>query len=188
MLRPVECDPRNLRREPRRLLRRGLLRRRRLLLLRSDPGLMAERLVLFVCVKNAARSLIAEAAFNADPAPGWRATSAGTRPGPAAHRRTGPMLREVGLALPDHPPQALSDALADRALVRVTMGCLDDASCPVHLKKLELRDWGLEDPEPLDDAGFRRVRDQIRGRVAELRSELLTTDRAGTHSVPNETL
>ena len=58
VLRPVEVRP-------------GLLRR----LLLTAP-----RIVLFVCVENAARSLMAESVFNADPAPGWRATSAGTRP------------------------------------------------------------------------------------------------------------
>jgi protein-tyrosine-phosphatase len=39
---------------------------------------MAERLVLFICVENASRSLNAEAMFNTDPPVGWRAVSAGT--------------------------------------------------------------------------------------------------------------
>ena len=87
------------------------------------------------------------------------------------------MLAELGLTLPDHAPQLLSTDLMDRARVRVTMGCLDDASCPAHLKSLELRDWNLEDPAKLDDAGFRRVRDQISGLVKGLRTELVLSDR-----------
>ena len=139
VLRPVEVRP-------------GLLRR----LLLTAP-----RIVLFVCVENAARSLMAESVFNADPAPGWRATSAGTRPGPAPNPRTAPMLSEVGLGLPDHPPQLLTPSLMDRATLPITMGCLDDRSCPAHLKALDPRDWNLPDPATMDDSGFREVRDRI---------------------------
>lgn len=138
---------------------------------------MPPKTVLFICIENAARSLLAEALFNANPAPGWIAVSAGTRPAASPNPRTGPMLREIGLALPGHGPQLLTQSMMDDARVRVTMGCLDDASCPAHLKGLELRDWALPDPARLDDAGFRRVRDEIRGRVEGLRRELALGDR-----------
>lgn len=133
---------------------------------------MADRRVLFVCVENAGRSLMAEAAFNADPPPGWTAVSAGTRPAPRPHPRTAPMLAEIGLTLPAHPPRGLTPALIDEAGVRITMGCLDDASCPARLKGRELVDWALPDPSRLDDAGFRAVRDEIVARVRKLRAEL----------------
>lgn len=138
---------------------------------------MPPKVVLFICVENACRSLMAESMFNADPAPGWTAISAGTRPAPTPNPRTAPMLAEVGRALPDHAPQLLTTEMMDRAQVRVTMGCLDDASCPAHLKGLELRDWALPDPAPLDDAGFRRVRDQLVSLVKGLRRELVLSDR-----------
>ncbi len=136
------------------------------------------RVVLFICVENACRSLIAEAAFNANPPPGWVANSAGTQPATAPNPRTAPMLGEIGLALPPHPPQLLTRAMMDEAELRVTMGCLDDASCPAHLKGLELRDWSLADPARLDDAGFRDVRDRIVDRVKRLRTELIVFDRS----------
>jgi arsenate reductase len=132
----------------------------------------ARNLVLFVCVENACRSLIAEAAFNSDPPPGWRAESAGTRPAAAPNPRTGPMLAEVGLSLPAHPPRALEPGLLASARVRVTMGCLDDSSCPARLRDLPLRDWKLPDPAREDDAGFRKIRDEILVRVRDLTREL----------------
>ncbi len=138
---------------------------------------MPARVVLFVCVGNACRSLMAEAMFNARPPPGWTAVSAGTQPAGAANPRTSPMLAEIGLTVPGHPPQLLTEAMMDEARVRITMGCLDDGSCPAHLKGLELRDWALPDPARLDDAGFRRVREQLRGHVEGLRRELLLADR-----------
>lgn len=86
------------------------------------------------------------------------------------------MLRELGLDLPPHPPQLLTPEMMDRARVRVTMGCLDDASCPARLKTMEMRDWSLPDPASLNDEGFRQVRDRIRERVKSLRTELILSD------------
>jgi arsenate reductase (thioredoxin) len=135
------------------------------------------RTVLFICVENAARSLMAEAMFNADPPPGWVATSAGTRPAAAPNPRTAGMLKEIGLALPAQGPKLLTPELMDRAEIRVTMGCLDDASCPARLKGLSLLDWALPDPARLDDDGFRGVRDSLVHRVQSLRLELIASDR-----------
>lgn len=136
------------------------------------------RVVLFICVENACRSLIAEAVFNANPPPGWVAKSAGTEPATVPNARTAPMLEEIGLELPPHPPQPLTRETMDEAQLRVTMGCLEDASCPAHLQGLELRDWSLPDPAGLDDAGFRDVRDRIVDRVKRLRTELIVFDRS----------
>jgi hypothetical protein len=58
--------------------------------------------------------------------------------------------------------------MMDDAKSRVTMGCLDDASCSVRLKTLKVTDGGLLDPAELDEAGFRKVRDELRDRVAGL--------------------
>ncbi|MCI4331774.1 MAG: low molecular weight phosphatase family protein [Thermoplasmata archaeon] len=138
---------------------------------------MPARQVLFVCVENAARSLMAESIFNADPPPGWSADSAGTRPALAPNPRAAPMLAEIGLKLPPHPPRELTATMIDSASIRVTMGCLDDASCPARLKSRELRDWALPDPGRLDDEGFRGVRDEIRRRVSLLHQEIVAMSR-----------
>ncbi|HEY1198144.1 MAG TPA: low molecular weight phosphatase family protein [Thermoplasmata archaeon] len=137
----------------------------------------APKVVLFICVGNSGRSLMAEAMFNANPPEGWTAISAGTSPAASVNPRTGSMLRELGLGLPPHPPQLLTPEMMDRARVRVTMGCLDDASCPARLKTLELRDWALPDPAHLDEGGFRQVRDRLAELVKGLRTELVITDR-----------
>ncbi|MFZ0891352.1 MAG: low molecular weight phosphatase family protein [Thermoplasmata archaeon] len=120
-----------------------------------------EQTVLFVCVENACRSLMAEAIFNAKAPTGWRAISAGTRPASAPNARTAPMLDEIGLRLPRHPPQLLTPDLLHSARICVTMGCLDDASCPSFLRTVEVRDWNLSNPSNLDDSGFRGVRDRL---------------------------
>ncbi len=164
---------------------RNVLRQERLLrsvdllprLLRLRLLLMAEKTVLFVCVENAGRSLMAEAAFNANPPPGWHALSGGTRPAAHPNPRTAVMLREVGLELPGHAPQIATPEMIDGSTVRITMGCLDDEACPANLKTLKMVDWALPDPSVLDDAGARKVRDQIIERVRGLRTELVLRDR-----------
>jgi protein-tyrosine-phosphatase len=135
------------------------------------------KVVLFICVGNSGRSLMAEAMFNANPPEGWTAVSAGTNPAASVNPKTEPMLRELGLELPPHPPQLLTPEMMEQARVRVTMGCLDDASCPARLKTLELRDWALPDPAHVDDEGFRKVRDQLVAHVKGLRTELVISDR-----------
>ena len=142
---------------------------------------MSAKQVVFICVENACRSLMAEAIFNAHPPSGWVAVSAGTKPALVPNPRTAPMLEEMGLQIPPHAPRLLTREMMDESRVRVTMGCLDDASCPAHLKGLEVRDWSLPDPARLDDAGFREVRDRIASHVKGLRLELIVSDRATAH-------
>ncbi len=169
------------------MLRKGLLPvRPHHLPARRVPRLLltGSRTVLFICIENACRSLMAEAIFNANPPPGWRAISAGTQPASGPNPRTGPMLAEIGLMLPAHGPQTLTPEMMDEARERVTMGCLEDASCPAHLRGLPSRDWALPDPSGLDDAGFRRVRDELRGRVEGLRRELVLEDEGPPPSIP----
>ena len=97
------------------------------------------------------------------------------------------MLSEIGLGLPSHPPQPLTKEMDDAVDRRITMGCMDDASCPVHLKEHKFTDWELPDPALMDDAGFRQVRDTLRDRVRRLRLELVVADRrreAGRERLP----
>jgi arsenate reductase len=137
---------------------------------------MTDRIVLFVCVENAARSLMAEAYFNARAPEGWGATSAGTEPAGAPNPRTGPMLEEVGLSLPSHPPRRLTPEEAQGAALVITMGCLDRESCPLYLVPQVTEDWKLPDPARTDDRGFREVRDEIGRRVGTLIAQI----RSGT--------
>ena len=131
---------------------------------------------------------MAEALFNARAPAGWRATSAGTRPAARANPRTARFLEELGVRPPPHPPQLLTPTMMESSELQITMGCLDDASCPARLREGPRRDWALPDPARLDDAGFRRVRDQVERRVRELLAELAAepaTDSAGSGAFPD---
>ena len=79
-------------------------------------------------------------------------------------------MAELGLDISDEKPKKLTEEMAMRADVIVTMGCGDE--CPVYPGKRYL-DWELPDPagKPLEEV--RRIRDDIAQRVDRLMTELL---------------
>src|SRR5262245_45038783 len=105
----------------------------------------APKTVLFACVHNAGRSQMAAAWFNAlsDPLKA-RAISAGTEPGSRVHPEVLEVMREVGIDLSGVIPQKLTDELAARVHMLITMGCGE--ACPV-IPGLRRDDWPLEDPK-----------------------------------------
>jgi protein-tyrosine-phosphatase len=82
--------------------------------------------ILFACVHNAGRSQIAAAFFNqlADPTKA-RAISAGTDPGTRVHPEVVTVMKEMGIDLSHAATTRLTDELARRAQIIVTMGCGD---------------------------------------------------------------
>jgi len=127
---------------------------------------MAGDTVLFACIHNAGRSQMAAALFNAlaDPAKA-RALSAGTKPGPAVHPEVAEVMREVGIDLSSATPRLLTDELAGRVNMLITMGCGEE--CP-YVPGVERGDWALPDPKGRPLAEVRAIRDDIRTRVAAL--------------------
>ena len=140
---------------------------------------MSQRdVILFLCVANSARSQMAEAIAR-DLAPaGWRVMSAGSSPtgvNPSAVR----VLAELGLSTAGHDSKSVDDIPLDQVHTVITL-CAEEV-CPVFpddgsgsVQKLH---WPHEDPAPPAGAparseeetlaAFRRVRDQIRARLAD---------------------
>lgn len=122
--------------------------------------------VIFACVHNAGRSQMAAAFFNAiaDDRKA-RAVSAGTQPGDRVHPEVVAAMQEAGIDLSSAQPQRLTLELAKPASLLVTMGCGD--ACPV-VPGLRRDDWPLSDPKDRPAEEVRRIRDEIRERVAAL--------------------
>lgn len=126
--------------------------------------------VIFACVHNAGRSQMAAAFFNtlADPSRA-RAVSAGTEPGTRIHPEVLEVMREVGIDLSAAQPQKLTEGLAARADLLITMGCGE--RCP-YVPGLRRDDWPLRDPKGLPLDAVREIRDKVKKRVEDLlRSE-----------------
>jgi arsenate reductase len=94
--------------------------------------------VIFACVHNAGRSQMAAAWFNkmTDGAKA-RAISAGTQPGERVHPEVVAVMREEGIDLASAKPQFLSEELARRGTLLVTMGCGDACPYVPGVKKLD---------------------------------------------------
>ena len=122
--------------------------------------------VIFACVRNAGRSQMAAALFNAlaDPRRA-AAVSAGTRPADRVHARVVDAMREIGLDLSAARPQRLTQEMASHAGLLITMGCGDE--CPI-VPGLERDDWALPDPADQPIAKVRAIRDEIQDRVRML--------------------
>ena len=120
--------------------------------------------VLFVCVANSGRSVMAERLFRRDAGGSHEARSAGSAPGDAPHPLVLEALAELGVDASDHVPALLDDERIAWADV-VVATC--DGACPVVPGKRYVS-WQLPDPKgrPLEDV--RAIRDAIAARVREL--------------------
>jgi arsenate reductase (thioredoxin) len=99
------------------------------------------------------------------------AESAGSKADPdgPVHPQVVEVMDELGIDLSDRRPRRLSEDLARRADVVVTMGCGD--ACPYIPGKRYL-DWDLPDPKGQPVEAVRQTRDEIRERVRQLVREL----------------
>src|SRR4029434_1818673 len=125
-----------------------------------------KKTVLFACVHNAGRSQMAAAFLNkfADSSK-VQAISAGMEPAENIHPEVIEAMREADIDLSSIKPQKLTDELASKAHLLITMGCGE--ACP-HVPGITRADWPLEDPKGQPIEKVREIRDKIRERVYRL--------------------
>jgi arsenate reductase len=129
--------------------------------------------VLILCTGNSARSQMAEGLLSHDGGERFEVSSAGTRP---SHVRPEAIeaMKEVGIDISGHRSKSV-DEFAGRPFDCVITVC-DNAkeSCPVFPAGTERIHWSFEDPAAVEGdwetrlAAFRRIRDEIRARLAGL--------------------
>lgn len=124
--------------------------------------------VLFICVHNSGRSQMAEAFFNQMANGKAKAISAGSHPADRVNPVAAAAMRELGLDISRNKPKLLTNEMIEGAVRAVTMGCGD--RCP--LTTLETDDWELEDPRGKPIEQVRKIRDEIKTRVAKLVKEM----------------
>lgn len=120
--------------------------------------------VLFACVGNSGRSIMAEAFARRL---GLDAHSGGSRPLGHVLPVVVEAMREKGIDVSRYASKGFDEAwVREEADLVVTMGCGDDA-CPAFVGK-RIVDWELEDPKGKPIEVVRRIRDEIERRVREL--------------------
>jgi arsenate reductase (thioredoxin) len=126
-----------------------------------------KRRILFACVGNSARSVMAQGFARHHGGDKVDARSGGSRPLGHLLPEAVQVMREKGIDISRESSKGFDERwIRDECDLVVTMGCGDDA-CPAFIGK-RMVDWDLEDPKGKDLDAFRRVRDEIEHRVLEL--------------------
>jgi arsenate reductase (thioredoxin) len=129
---------------------------------------MSEKIrVLILCTGNSARSQMAEGLLRHDGGERFEVQSAGTiksfvRP------QAIEAMREVDIDISGHRSKSVDEFLGQEFDYVVTVCDSANESCPVFPGKTKRIHWSFDDPAKSGDIEvFRRVRDEIRGRLRE---------------------
>ena len=127
--------------------------------------------VLFVCVHNAGRSQMAAGFMNSLGAGRVEVLSAGSAPKDSINPNAVQAMQEVGIDISNNVPKVLTPEAVQESDAVITMGCGD--ACPFYPGK-RYEDWVLDDPAGQGIESVRVIRDDIKKRVEQLLSELLS--------------
>ena len=125
--------------------------------------------VLFVCVHNAGRSQMAAGYLNQLAGGRIEVCSAGSEPADKINTVAVQAMAEEGIDIAAEQPKILTNEAVKASDVVITMGCGD--TCPYYPGK-RYEDWNLDDPAGQDITHIRPIRDEIKGWVERLISEL----------------
>jgi protein-tyrosine-phosphatase len=135
----------------------------------EHPEVEGRPVVMFLCTHNAGRSQMALGFFRhhaGDAAIGW---SGGSEPGNEVNPAAVAAMAERDIDISQEYPKPWTDETVRAADVVITMGCGN--ACPIFPGK-RYEEWDLEDPNGLDVAAVRPIRDEIERRVLHLLAEL----------------
>jgi len=128
--------------------------------------------VLFVCTENSCRSQMAEGFLRHHAADRFEVFSGGASPG-KLNPTAVDVMREVGIDISGHHSKDVADFLGQNFHFIVRVCDKVKETCPVLPGAIWYLDWSLEDPASAKGSPtermtvFRRVRDEIEGRVLE---------------------
>ncbi len=138
---------------------------------------MRKKKVLFVCVHNSARSVIAEATLNQLCGEDYEAQSAGlnqntTGVNPLAVA----VLKEDGIDVSDYQPRWVFDVVKSTQIFTHVIAVCDGANaerCPIFPGVTQRLHWSFPDPAALEGTwdekleATRQIRDQIKDQIAQ---------------------
>ena len=135
---------------------------------------MADRSVLFVCVSNAGKSMMAAGLMRQIAGPHIRVTSAGTHAKTAVNELSVQALAEVGVDISGHQPTQLTAQMLDDADLVVIVGGQAHLQDPPGVT---IQRWDTDEPSLRGIDGIDRmriIRDDITARVQALAADLST--------------
>ena len=137
----------------------------------KGPTVADKPTVLFVCVHNAGRSQMAAGYLTDLAGEAVAVLSAGSEPADRINPVAVEAMAEDGIDITSATPKILTTEAVQESDVVITMGCGD--ACPVFPGK-RYEDWELDDPAGQGIDAVRPIRDDIKRRVQNLLSQLLS--------------
>lgn len=133
---------------------------------------MTKPAVLFLCTGNSARSQMAEGYLRHLAGDRFEVASAGTQP-TAVNPLAVAAMSEVGIDISAHTSKSADSLLGQHFAFLITVCDQASERCPIFPGAAQRHHWSLEDPAAATGneaerlAVFRRIRDEIGGRVRE---------------------
>jgi arsenate reductase (thioredoxin) len=119
--------------------------------------------ILFVCVKNAGRSQMAEGFFWKYAPEGYGPLSAGTKPTS--------QINALAIQVSKQRSKDLTEDMMRNSDKIINMGCMEKNFCPT-LFIPKVIDWGIENPKDKPIEKVREIRDEIERRIKELATDV----------------
>ncbi len=131
---------------------------------------MTKPKVAFICVHNSCRSQIAEALGKALASDVFESYSAGTKTRPQINQDAVRLMKALyGIDMEQTQYSKLISDIPEPDIA-ISMGC--NVGCPFIGRPFD-DNWGLEDPTGKSDEEFKKVIDEIRVRIMELKQRLV---------------
>lgn len=131
---------------------------------------MSKTTVLILCTGNSARSQMAEGLLRHEADNRFEVHSAGTRPSVVRPEAIA-VMNEIGIDISGHRSKSVNEFLGQDLDYVITVCDHANESCPVFPAGTLRMHWPFEDPAAIQGsdeerkAAFRKVRDQIHGRI-----------------------
>jgi len=132
--------------------------------------------VLILCTGNSARSQMAEGLLRHTAGDRYEVFSAGTKPGSVRPEAVA-VMRELGIDISAHRSKSVDEFLGQHFDYVLTVCDNANESCPVFPAQTQRIHWSFADPaaaqgsEEERKAVFRRIRDEIAGRILSFTAE-----------------
>jgi protein-tyrosine-phosphatase len=126
--------------------------------------------VVFACVRNGGRSVIARVLTEHYAGGRVVALSAGTQPGEHIHPEVADALEKLDLDTSAETPTQLTRETIEASVMAITLGCGEE--CP-YVPGVRYVDWPVADPGGQDEETVRGIIADIDGRVRRLLVELV---------------
>lgn len=130
----------------------------------------AKPTVVFACVRNGGRSVIARLLTEHYAGDAVVALSAGTQPGEHIHQEVAVVLEKLGLDTSKEKPKLLTTEMIADSDLAITLGCGEE--CP-YVPGVIYRDWPVADPGGQVEETVREIIADLDTRVRDLVQEMV---------------